>query len=896
MNTLYKLVLNSVVIFTVLSQLIACGGGSPASVSQDNNNDNGQNTGNTTRYSVSGNVYVDRDSGVDLDVEAPYDNLSEQNNDKTNAQLISNPITLGGYISGKTGSYSSSGIYLTDLDDYFRVSLVEGQNAGLSVFFADADQSKQNQIEVSLSLALVGQPDNILTSMTIDSAGSQSLNVPTSGEYYIHVQAEENLSDPILYTLSLSQTLSDTTLTTNQTIISRALKSNFIAGEVIVKFKNTQAEDDLATSLTASSYVRANSKADSSKLKRFELVKGLRHKHSIGKQSQLFSIESTVSNKSLSFEQSSLPKTKQTANLSDAMKAKWETLQLIESLKNDADVVFAEPNYIRTATFIPSDPEYYKQWSLPMISLPAAWEVSTGESVSVAVIDTGIDQNHIDLVNNISPDSYDFISDSLTAGDEDGIDSNPQDLGKSFHGSHVAGIVAAEANNNEGITGIAYDASIMALRVLGVEDTGSDSDIANAILYAAGLTNDSGTFPSKTADIINLSLGGPDYSQTLEDAVNAATAQGVIVIAAAGNNGTSALFYPAAYEDVVAVSSVNDDKTRSNFSNFGDFIDVAAPGGTGGDDVLFDGFQDGILSTVFASEYVEYHGTSMAAPHVAGVAALMKSSLPELNSASFLNALESGELTDNIGQSNFFGYGLINAAKSVTWANSGTPLPTLLNIYPSQLSFIGSNTERTLSLTNSGAGTIAISSVTSNDSWLDVNSNTGAVDQNGLGDYSISIDSAAIPANSSASSSIDINYRINSASLQTQNIKVFVSNTQSGDDTVGGLHIYLINAEDIESSDVEGDPTQDIVYSTNGQLQDGIYAFNITKVLPGSYYLKASTDNDGDFLVFDVGEARGAYPLFSQRELIVVERDNLTDLNFDVGYQSFVDSSLLITE
>jgi len=896
MKTLYKLLINCSVLFIILSQISACGGGSPASVTPNNSNDNGQNTGNTARYSVSGNVYVDRDSGVDLDVEAPFENLFEQNNNKAEAQLISNPITLGGYISGKTGSYSSSGIYLTDLNDYFRVSLVEGQQVGLSVFFADTDQSRQNQIEVHLNLALVGQPDNILTSLTIDRAGSQSVNVPSSGEYYIHVQAEENLSDPILYTLSLSQTLSDTTLATNQTIISQALKSNFIAGEVIVKFKRTQGENEQASSLTASSFVRSNSKAGSSKLKRFELSKGLRHKHSIGKQSQLFRIESTASNKSLSFEVSSLQKSKQTANLSDALKAKWETLQLIESLKNDADVLLAEPNYIRTATFIPSDPEYYKQWSLPMISLPAAWEVSTGDSVSVAVIDTGIDQNHIDLVNNISADSYDFISDALTAGDEDGMDSNPQDLGKSFHGSHVAGIVAAEANNNEGIAGIAYDASIMALRVLGVDDTGSDSDIANAILYAAGLTNDSGTFPSKAADIINLSLGGPDYSQTLEDAVNAAAGQGVIVIAAAGNNGTSALFYPAAYDDVVAVSSVNDDKTRSNFSNFGDFIDVAAPGGTGGDDILFDGFQDGILSTIFASEYAEYHGTSMAAPHVAGVAALMKSSRPELNNASFLNALESGEISDDIGQSNFFGNGLINASKAVTWANSGTPLPTLLNIYPSQLSFIGSNTERALSLTNSGAGTITISAVTPNASWLEVNSNTGAVDQNGLGDYSISIDSAAIAANSSASSSIDINYRINNASIQTQSIKVFVSNTQVGDDTVGGLHIYLINTEDLESSDIEGDPTQDIVYLTNGQLEDGVYAFSINNVLPGSYYLKASTDNDGDFLVFDAGEARGVFPLFSQRELIVIKNDNLTGLKFDVGYQTFVDSSLLIAE
>ena len=249
----------------------------------------------------------------------------------------------------------------------------------------------------------------------------------------------------------------------------------------------------------------------------------------------------------------------------------------------------SEPDYFVMALqdSAVNDPLYPQQWALPVIAAPGAWSQIPADApqVIVAVIDSGICAEHPDLAGRIVV-GYDFV---------DG-DSVPQDdLG---HGCGVSGIIAANSNNAIGMAGIAPNVSIMPLRVLNAQGLGTYSDVASALVYAA----DHG------AQIANLSLGGAYPSSVLEDAVNYAVSHGVMVVAAAGNTGSSVL-YPAAYAPVIAVASVDSDLQRSSFSSYGPEVDALAPG------------RD-ILTTRRDGDYGTMSGTSFAAPQVVGVAAL----------------------------------------------------------------------------------------------------------------------------------------------------------------------------------------------------------------------------------------------------------------------------------
>jgi len=864
-----------VLVLLLALALVACGSGGETSLVAISGSDPDPEPEPTPTFSLSGSVYVERDSDVDDDVG----NIQAQNNQIGNAQRVANPLTLGGYVSGLQGCYSSDFDCLyepgaefsfgKDTQDFFQVSLVKNQQIGLSVFYADTSGALTGTIDVSLFLRLQSDVSSTVSALTFSGEGTKTLTVENTGDYYIEVNAAENVSEPVLYTLSLSKSLIGTSLGA----ASLNPTSHFVPGEVIVRFKTNDESTGFGLAALASQQSETT-KTD------------LRIKRAIGQAAKLYHIEAATLNKALSFES-----VESGSYLSTRMKKKWQTVKTIEKLRARDDVLYAEPNYIRTATAVPpvNDPEYDKQWSLPMLELPAAWEVSTGQGVTVAVIDTGIDPDHQDLDGNIAlQDGYDFIEDDALSGDLDpGSDTDPRDMGSTFHGSHVAGIIAAEGNNGMGITGVAYDASIMPLRVLGVNGEGFDADIANAILYAAGLTNSSGRLPIKKADIINLSLGSPDDSDVINAAVSDAVAEGVIVIAAAGNDSSSTEFFPAASPSVIAVSSVTSNKTLSTFSNFGDYIDVAAPGGTGINDPLFDGFQDGILSTVYASEYAELVGTSMAAPHVAGVAALMKAKQPTLDPLSFAGALP--DITDNLGNTQLFGFGLINAAKAMIWA--GQTLPASLNVFPNQFGFIGATTDASLTLTNPGSdGRVVTATVQENEDWIDVtNYALNSVDQNGLGKYKVEIDSTKVLPNETKTGLLMISYRIDNGALQVMEIEVFASNSQQTDDTVGQLLVYLIRKQDVDNSG-EGDLIG-IYAGVGGQLSDGVYDFQFYNIPPGQYFLEASTDNDDDFIFFDEGEARGAYPLFSQPDLITVTNRNIQDLDFDVQFQSFAQSS-----
>jgi len=296
-------------------------------------------------------------------------------------------------------------------------------------------------------------------------------------------------------------------------------------------------------------------------------------------------------------------------------------------------VAYAEPDFLAQALGSPDDPFFTNQWGLTKVGAPQAWDVTTGSnSINIAILDTGVDVDHPDLANKIV-DNRNFTT-SNTTDDIYG------------HGTHVAGIAAANTNNGIGVAGLGYSSSIINVKVLGDDGMGYWSWIAQGIIWAA----DNG------AEVINLSLGDSSNSSTVEDAVNYAWSKGVVVVAAAGNNGNSVPFYPAYYTNCIAVAATDASDMLSPWSNRGDWVDVGAPG-------------DNILSTWKHKYYGSMSGTSMASPHVAGLAALVFTTVSDTNGDGKLNDEVRSRIEatcDDIGVEGIgSGSGRINAALAV---------------------------------------------------------------------------------------------------------------------------------------------------------------------------------------------------------------------------------------
>lgn len=334
---------------------------------------------------------------------------------------------------------------------------------------------------------------------------------------------------------------------------------------------------------------------------------------------------------------------------------KQATLELLKSLKGRSDVLYAQLNYIRRAFKTPNDALYPYQWHYPAMNLPQAWDLETGNSnpVTVAVIDTGILSGHPDFTGKLLP-GYDFISDPDIANDGDGRDNDPEDPGDepggqgSYHGSHVAGTVAATTNEGEGVAGVSWGAKILPVRVLGVGG-GTDADILDAILWSAGLSVSGVPANPNPAQVINMSLGGTAKCSDFplwQDAISKASAKGSIIVVAAGNENMDASnFIPASCTGVITVGATETRGYRAPYSNYGSRIDVMAPGGDTSVDRNGDGYADGVLSPIRKDSdgsyiWAFYQGTSMASPHVAGLVALMKSKKPSLTFSEALSVLK----------------------------------------------------------------------------------------------------------------------------------------------------------------------------------------------------------------------------------------------------------------
>lgn len=334
-----------------------------------------------------------------------------------------------------------------------------------------------------------------------------------------------------------------------------------------------------------------------------------------------------------------------------------EVSRLVERLKLDPRVEYAEPNYKAYALEMTNDPALAAnlQWGLLKIgaagSSESAWNISHGNSnVKVTVLDTGISQNHEDLNGKIAANKN--CTDSKTADDLYG------------HGTHVAGIIAANTNNGLGVAGTGYNISLINAKALGDDGSGYYSWLANCLVWAA----DNG------AKVINMSLGGSSDSQLLRDAINYAASKGVVLVAAAGNSNSSSPSYPAYYSQVLSVAATDSDDNKASFSNYGSWVDVAAPG-------------VGIYSTLPLSanafkqtSYGYGSGTSMATPFAAGLAGLILSTGNFGNDAVVKLIEENADRINGTGT--YWIWGRINAYSSLLSATNGSLSPTLTPVVP----------------------------------------------------------------------------------------------------------------------------------------------------------------------------------------------------------------------
>jgi serine protease len=870
---------NSFAIYILLLALSACGGGGGggggSAGDDDDNNSAGSSSssssssGAATTFSISGSIQAPASTAVDGDTNDPNAPFTP-NNMAAEAQAIPNPVTLGGFATAIPTGFSGDRFESeNDVIDGYRVTLYEGQTITLQI--SDHDSGDPEAVDLDLYL-YDADIDIVQSSLTSDATESITVAV-ADGTYDVVVFAFNGSSN---YTLTIGQAPASALKP------ALRLEDEFVPNEVLVQLNPSPKAS--AKALASISALGLNVKGgDASRVMRLELGnaqqrqallagKGIQHKSS--KPGDWFS------------------------TMSPATRAKYETIAALKALRARNDIQSADLNYINKPQLVPDDEYYDLQWHYPLIRLPQAWDVSTGTPASgnviVAVVDTGVFMAHPDLAPNLLATGYDFISSSSRANDGGGIDGNPNDSGdnatpggSSFHGTHVAGTIAAASDNAGGIAGVSWGAKIMPIRVLGIGG-GTDYDIIQGIRYAAGLSNDSNTVPPQKADIINLSLGGPGFSQTVQNAYTAVRNTGTIIIAAAGNENNSTLFYPAAYEGVVSVAAVDFNKNRAPYSNFNSRVDVAAPGGNTAADLNGDGYQDGVLSTLSddsdTSFYGFHQGTSMAAPHMAGVVALMKAIEPTMTPTELDALLVSGAITQDTGsdgatvRNNNFGYGMIDALKAVEAAvdlAGGTP-PTIVTASPTPLDFSNNETALPFTLTRTGGGALTVTGVTDNADWLSVAPDD--VDGSGFGDYIATVNRTGLI---DATYPATITVTTSTASTVQIQVTMIVGALSSNTGSDAGFHYILL---------VDPDSGMTVDQAT-ASVEDGVYQYQFNDVAPGSYYIGGGTDLDNDFLLCDAGEACGIYPTMGLPAIIEITDDDLSGIDFVTGFISELGAS-----
>ena len=816
------------VLVGLMAALAGCGGGSDSSDGSPGDTDPEVNT---AALVLSGSIDMAFGTRVDGD---NGDSLASGGSVLTEAQALPDEFVLAGYVSADAGSYPDSGRpYDADPLDTYTMTLVPGQSVTLQAL-----ESEAGQATLTLSIYQGGNP--VASATTEATQGSQvSVTLPDtypSGTYTLEVEPGESF--PTLYILSSDRSGAI------ESVVWNWPDHEFVAGEAVVSFNSSgslRAASAAGTSSTNMEPVR-------------ELRAGVWH------------VRAPASLQQASARQSS---------------AEDETLAWIRELRQDPDIATATPNYRMRAQATPaSEPKYeWQQWNYDLVRAPAAWQLDStgGSGVTVAVLDTGLYGSpgswHGDLNANVvipASETVDYVSEAYDNDSEPGYDSNPSDPGDAdggsvYHGTHVAGIVAAAVNDYLG-AGIAYGADLLPVRVLGEGGEGTSTDLLAALNWVA-------ESDTPRAQVVNMSLGGLPYMSSLYNAIQAGVDKGVIYVAAAGNAGSSESSYPAAFDNVLAVSAVAPSGDLASYSNFGDWVDLAAPGGEYRSD---DGKGQVVYSTGAvvndAGELEEssalLQGTSMAAPHVSATVALMKSVNSNLSYVQLASALEAGELTDcnsPCSRTRELGWGILDAGSAVTWAldNASVSVPLILSSSPSSVTlFTEGESSATLVLeaTGSDSGTVTIESVSSGAPWLVVDEDS-LIEQSGSRfELTLTLNSGQLAEDAIERTSVTVTY----FSDQERTLEIPVTGQKVSDRELrnAGRHfVLLIDPVDYAT-----------IAQTTVSVDGGEYRFSLPLegVEPGNYLLIAGSDLDNDGRLCHAGEACAEYPVTGLREEITI--------------------------
>jgi serine protease len=792
--------------------------------------------------SIRGTITAAFDNLVDVDTRDP-DEPSADNNSFENAQVISAITILSGVVD------------TNDVVDFYQVKLQKDQRLSLQV----ADEGLLGYEQIQLDLYRADNRQAPFTSEATNRSNGRLPSpalIPADDNYFIKLSAINPSS------AAQSQSHGIYSLVIDAPVES--VGNDYAPGEINILLKPNREYQ----------------------------AQGLRTTMDLGRIKTL-SIDDAQA--FLAGQNMHISTLAMASALTAEQQVHWQFWQTIEMLAAHPDILYAEPNWKRFANLESiNDPLYSGQWHYDTINVVKAWQAmdNRGDAgITVAVIDTGVLTAHPDLSNNLM-EGYDFVDDDNDANDPgDRLVSGQR---SSFHGTHVAGTIAASAANGQGGVGIAANVTIMPVRVLG-PGGGFSSDVIAGVCFAAQITRtDNGLCnntnkASKAADIINLSLGGEGFSDIEQAVYDAVTAKGIIVIAAAGNESSSRPFYPAAYDKVISVSAISRNLEQASYSNFGPTIDVASPGGDASVD-------RGVLSTLgddrtntTAFTYGSLQGTSMAAPHVAGVAALMKSVKSDLNHAEFLGYLNAGDLTQDLGEpgrDDIFGIGLIDAHKAVlkVFENSTPQILSSNN----NLFFNVSQTTLEFVLTSSnnedlGDISVSISGANNNSAgpWLQLNKDSG------LGGYQATVDRSDL-LEGSYQAELTVSSSLSNVDNIVISVQLQVGNPQLSANA--GLQYVVI------SEVVEG-PNEDVIFVNVGGsaaliANQGIYTYKILGLKKGDYIVSTGSDLDLDFNICDAGESCGQYPTVDRPIIVTIsEEQPNVDINMSVDYDNIGASS-----
>jgi serine protease len=876
---------------------------------------------------ISGALSVNSGLLIDADTNDPRQTVTADNNTCAASQFANAPAVIGGYVTqvstGKDGDRFASA---TDKFDSYRTTL----SAGSLIELTTANFNPKSASADVLYLGLLSSDCKTYLQAAVEDLGTKSILVKETGSYYLVVQAQRGGSSYVLRLLPPAAGI--------QSVQNEAefAPPNFVDNEVIIsKGKNidlksivTDLSRERSGLLNKSSRRISGLALEGDKAGKFRKdVQDYFREMSIPAgeitdygATALVKIDRRIAAASLREEgrvsAKSAPadasptggRIEDSRSVAEALGAQFasddlrnyiEMSEVAQDLARKIGAKRGELNIIQSAQSI-GDPEGYKQrWHYDAIKLSQALALQSSASQSdvvVAVIDSGVYASHPDLSTQ-SVAGYDFIEDLNVSIDGDGLDANPDDPGYDdgyggigYHGTHVAGTVAAAAGNGiggYGVAGIGGKTKVMNLRVCGNKGCPTIST-ANAIRFAAGLTV-AGVRAPRKADVINMSLGGPNpCAQVYQDAINAARAAGVIVFASAGNDyekGNPSKS-PANCPGVVAVGATGPDGKRAGYSEVQDYVDIAAPGGN------FDliGFsQPGIFSSWASGKLrgsidtrvpsdISIQGTSMASPHAAGVAALMRSVWPAMTPADFDSALAAGNLTSPVaGQSSKtkeFGYGLVDAAKSVAYAlekkQLGQGTPSYLSVDPATLDFGSTGTTQALNIRKFGTAAVRDVSPLVSSKWLNVvKSNSSA----SADTYVLSVDRTGM-----APGAYSVILRVTDTTALTQDVVISMRVAGSNATSSSSAPVYVLVWDAIAQKTAAFVQ----VDSTTLNQRD----FNLTPLKSTTTYLLiAGSDSDNDRFICEVGELCSAWPI-DEKLSGVSSSASTTSVKLTVGFEN----------